>query len=87
MKGYSAKTDLPTIVIDPASELARVLAKADESVVLESNGVRYRVEREPDALFADYDPQKVRAALRLSVGALAGVDVAALKMEIQRDYA
>jgi len=78
-----------TITVDPASELARVLADADESIVLASNGVRYRVQREADDLFAGYDPQRVRTALRRSAGALAGVDVAALKRELreQREQA
>src|SRR5687768_4937294 len=52
-----------TIQIDPTSELAQALADADEPVVLDSNGVRYRVLREEDALFAGYDPSRVRDAL------------------------
>lgn len=72
-----------TIKIDPASELARALADADEAVVLESDGTRYRVEREMDDIFANYDPERVRAALRQSVGALAGVDTESLKRDLR----
>lgn len=79
----------PTIKVDPASELARALADADGPVVLDSGGVRYRVEREAgtDQLFAGYDPERVRPALRESAGALAGVDVAALKRDLREQRA
>jgi len=76
-----------TIQIDPTSELARVLADADEPVVLDSNGVRYRVLREEDALFEGYDPRRVRDALRESAGALSGVDVTALKEALRAQRA
>lgn len=72
-----------TIRVDPTSELARVLAEADDlPVVLDSNGGRCRVSRE--GIFARYDPQRVRAALRQSAGALAGVDAVALKQTLDR---
>lgn len=77
------KSDRLTVVIDPASDLARILADADESVVLENDSVRYRVEREADALFANYDPERIRAVLRQSAGALAGVDATVLKRELR----
>ena len=72
-----------TIQIDPTSELARALVGADEPVVLDSNGVRYRVLREQDALFESYDPSRVREALRKSAGALGGVNVTTLKRELR----
>lgn len=76
-----------TIKIDPRSKLARALADADEPVVLESDGTRYRVEREIDDLFAGYDPVRVLAALRQSVGALAGVDIVSLKRDLREQRA
>ena len=76
-----------TIHVDPTSELAQALADAGESVVLASNGVRYRVLREADSLFAGYDPRRVGDALRKSAGALEGVDVAALKRELRAQRA
>ena len=73
-----------TITIDPESELGRALAAVDDApIVLERGGARFRVTREADDLWADYDAQRVRSALRQSVGALAGVDVAALKRELR----
>ena len=73
-----------TITIDPDSELGRVLDEIDsEPVVLLRGGTRFRVTREADALWADYDRERVRRALRESAGALAGVDVAALKRDLR----
>jgi hypothetical protein len=69
-----------TIPLDPASELARTLADADGPVVLESNGVRYTVDRED--VFAGYDTEAVRRGLRQSRGALAGVDTEALLADL-----
>ncbi len=65
-----------TIPIDPASELGHALADADAPVVLDSDGVRYTVNRED--VFARYDAAAVLAGLRQSRGALTGVDTAAL---------
>lgn len=76
-----------TITVDPSSELGRALAQPTRRVVLESGGVRYRVEPErataTDDLFANYDPERIRDALRRSAGALKGVDVEALKRELR----
>jgi hypothetical protein len=69
-----------TIPLDPASELARALAEADAPVLLDSNGVRYTVERED--VFARYDAQAVLDGLRQSRGALRGVDTAALLADL-----
>lgn len=75
-----------TVTVAPESELARVLAEADDlPVVLESRGIRYTIHRE--ALFAGYDPQRVRAALRESAGALRGVDTEGLKRELRAQRA
>lgn len=73
-----------TIVIDPESELGQALAAVDDApLLLERSGARFQVTRVRDALWADYDPQRVRRALRESAGALAGVDVDALKQELR----
>ena len=54
-----------TIVIDPDSELGRALGETDgEPVVLLRNGTRFRVTRDPDDPWANYDPEKVRDGLR-----------------------
>ena len=60
-----------TITIDPDSELGRALVETDGlPIVLERNGARFRVTREPDDPWANYDPEKVRAALRAVAGTL-----------------
>lgn len=75
-----------TIPIDPDSELGRVLARTDEPIVLDSNGMRYTVNRESD-LLAGYSPQRARAALRKSAGAFKGMDLPALKHELREQRA
>lgn len=70
-----------TITIDPESELARLLAVADDRpVVLNSQGIHYTVRRED--IFAGYDPQRVLAGLRASRGALKGVDTKKLLADL-----
>jgi hypothetical protein len=60
-----------TIVIDPDSELGRALEETDgEPVVLLRNGTRFRVTRDPDDPWANYDPEKVRDGLRKFAGML-----------------
>ena len=55
----------PTITIDPNSELGQALDETEGSeVVLLHNGARFRVTRDPDDPWANYDPEKVRAGLR-----------------------
>lgn len=68
------------IPVDPASELARVLADAEAPVVLDSAGVRYTVERED--VSARYDAETVLRELRKSRGALRGVDTATLLADL-----
>ena len=54
-----------TITIDPDSELGCALDETDgEPVVLLRNGARFRVIRDPDDHWANYDPEKGRAGLR-----------------------
>ena len=72
------------IQISPDSELARRLEEAGANpVILEKNGKRYRlVEEVVDDVWATYDPAQVKAALRDSAGALAGIDREALLRDI-----
>jgi len=73
-----------TVVVRPDSEIGRFLEQADElPLLVERDGVRYRVTREGDDAFADYDPERAGQALRKSAGALAGVDVETLKAELR----
>ena len=75
-----------TIEVTPGSELDRLLDEANGApLVLVKNGVRYRIEREDaaDDIWSDYDPERVRKALRESAGALAHIDAEALKADIR----
>jgi len=74
--------------LNPKSELTRMLREATgnrEPVILEDEGVRYRVVRETEQInvaddpWANYDPEKARAAILASAGALKGVDTKRLK--------
>jgi hypothetical protein len=83
-RGHLMAKEPLTITIDPESELAQALATVDDALlVLERGGARFRVTREADAMWSDYDPERVRRALRESAGALAGIDVEALKRELR----
>jgi hypothetical protein len=54
--------------------LSRLLEEAaGQPVVIEANGVRYRVE--PEDPFAFYDPEKMLAAIEQGAGAFKGMDV------------
>ena len=66
--------------LSPGSELARLLKQSDrQPVVLETEGIRYRVVRETEHINltedpqATYDARKVRAVVRASAGVLKGV--------------
>lgn len=65
---------LRKIHVAPDSELARLLEKAAIApLILEKDGDRYRLAREEkkEDIWADYDPARVRKALKRSAGALA----------------
>ena len=73
------------IELDPASEVAKVLATAgNRSVVLISNGHRYAVHADEADLWADYDPQRVRDALRAAAGTLTAEEGERLKELVYR---
>lgn len=78
-----------TIKLNPDDELARRLTQKDAPpVFVEANGMRFRVIRDTPAInltndpFANYDAEKVRAALKASAGAFRAIDTAALKREV-----
>jgi hypothetical protein len=74
-----------TIVIDPDSELGRALDETDgEPVVLLRNGTRFRVTRDPDDPWANYDPEKVRDGLRKFAGMLTPAEGERIKELIYR---
>jgi hypothetical protein len=52
------------IAIDPTSELGHALAEANgHPIYLISDGVRYRISRDPEDIWAGYDPDQVLAAI------------------------
>lgn len=81
-----------TIVIDPDSELGRLLMEADAGpLLLERSGVLYRVERVRiieastiEDLRAGYDPEALRAAVEATAGSWADIDGDKLKQYIHR---
>ncbi len=74
-----------TIKVDPQSELGRALDETDAApVVLDRGGVRFRVSRDDDDPWANYDPEKVRAGLRKFAGMISPEDAERLKEAIYR---
>ena len=77
-------TETKVINVAPESELGRFLEEIGGApVILDKDGERYVLARE-DAhdIWVDYDPEKVRQALRQGTGILAGVDRESLLSEI-----
>ena len=71
------------IHIEPAGETGKLLKLVGgKPITVESNGVRYWIEREEQDLFNDYDPAQVLAALRKGIGLYEGVDIEKFKREI-----
>ena len=72
------------IHVEPGGETERLLKLVgDEPISVESGGVRYRIEREKQDLFKDYDPARVLAALRKGIGLYEGVNIEEFKREIR----
>jgi hypothetical protein len=60
-----------TTTIDPESELGRALGTVDDApLVLERGRERFRVIRDREDPWKDYDPEKVRAGLKKVAGLL-----------------
>ena len=73
------------IHVTPDLHLVDLLEEADKApLVLEQNGVRYRLSREDEDLWADYDPEKVQAILDETIGSWADLDADALIEDVRR---
>lgn len=74
------------IKVEPGSELARLLEEVGEApLLLEKDGVLYHVTpSSQEDIWADYDPQRVRAGLKESTGALVGVNTTELLLDIHQ---
>jgi hypothetical protein len=84
-KGGAMAKEPRTITIDPDSELGRALDQsAGEPVLLLRNGTRFRVTRDLDDPWANYDPEKVRAGLRKFAGMLTPEEGERIKEAIYR---
>jgi hypothetical protein len=74
-----------TITIDPDSELGRALDTRDNSpIILIRDGTRFRVTRDPEDPWANYDPEKVREGLRKVAGLLTEEEADRIKEGIYR---
>lgn len=79
------------IHVDPGSDLDCLLEEVgSRPIVLERRGVRYRLNREPLSIadeaniWANYDPERARVAIRRAAGAWSDVDTEAIKDSIYR---
>jgi hypothetical protein len=74
------------IKVKPGSELARLLEEANEApLLLEKDGVLYHLTAsDQEDIWADYDPERVRAGLKTGAGALSGVDTEQLLADIRQ---
>ena len=72
------------VVVAPESEIARVLDQAsDAPLIVQMDGVRYRIERQRDGLIHPPNPRGLREALRRSAGAFARIDTEELKRDLR----
>ena len=78
-------SDLKTIRVTAETNLGSLLTEAsDLPVLLEANGVVYRLSRESENSWAGYDPERVRAGLRKFAGMISPEDAKRLKEAICR---
>lgn len=65
-----------TIPVDPESTIKELFAQVeDEPVVVAVGRERFRIVREKKDIWANYDPEKARAALEGIIGMLADSDI------------
>ncbi len=73
------------IAVTPDSELAHLIeGAAGRPVLLEKDGVRYRLERDEDDVWRGYDPEAARAGIRAAAGSWSDLDAEQLKAAIYR---
>ncbi len=72
------------ITVKPDSELARLLDEAaDRPLLLEKDGVQYRLDREGTDIRAAYDPEVARDGIRKAAGSWKAMDAEAFKAYIR----
>jgi hypothetical protein len=73
------------IKVSESTNLSDLLEKAGaEPVVLERNGVRYRLERDTEDIWAGFNPRKAKAALTKSIGTWSDIDADKVVADIYR---
>ncbi|MGB8645134.1 MAG: hypothetical protein WCF84_07845 [Anaerolineae bacterium] len=79
-------TEPKRVKVNPNSEIARLLEEAREHpLVLESNGEIYRIyHEEPENIWANYDPDKVKRTLAETAGSWADLDTDRMIQELYR---
>jgi hypothetical protein len=78
-------TESKTIHVTDGDELARLIDAANEApVILEKDGIRYRLSREDDGSWAAYDPEAILSTLRAFSGTLSREEGERLKASIYR---
>lgn len=80
--------ELRKIEVAEGSELAELLTQAEATpILLEKDGKLFRLEpitREPEDIFANYDPQAALAGIKDAAGSWTDVDPEALKAQLYR---
>ncbi len=83
-----AKEPKKRIKVSEGSELARLLTEADAApLLLEKDGELYRLERmekEPEDIFANYDPEAALAGIREAAGSWKDVEPEEFKAKLYR---
>jgi hypothetical protein len=75
-----------TVKVTPESDLIQMLDAAEhEPLLLERNGVVYRLSRADEAedIWAGYDPERVRAGLRAMSGTITAEEAEHLKRLVE----
>jgi hypothetical protein len=73
------------IPVEPGSDVDEFLEQAvEQPIIAVVRGRRFRVVQEPEDIFANYDPERVKAGLSRITGLLKGVDVDALLEELRQ---
>jgi hypothetical protein len=72
------------IIVNPNSEVARLLDEAaDRPLLLEKDGVRYRLDREETDIWAGYDPEAAIEGIRAAAGSWKDIDAEVFKAYIR----
>lgn len=74
-----------TITISTQGEIARLLDEAaDGPLILERDGIRYRLDREGSADLPPYNAEAALVAIRAAGGSWSDLDTEALKADLYR---